>query len=120
MPEFDLEPQTKNDILAVLFFSLALISILSFLNLAGGLGVEMFKIIKFLFGWGFILLPAGFIFLGIKLVKQEDWSAEDKLWFVGNQAATFFGSIIFIMTLLGSFHIFYPADQMMKMAKICF
>ena len=69
MPEFDLEPQAKNDILAVLFFSLALISVLSFLNLAGGLGQEMFKAIKFLFGWGVALLPVCLIVLGIKLIN---------------------------------------------------
>ncbi len=114
-----MEPQAKKDILAVLLFSLALISILSFLDLAGGLGVKMFELIKFLFGLGFILLPVGLIFLGIKLIKQEDISADlnNKLWLIADQASAFFGSIIFVLALLGLFHIFYPADQMFEMVK---
>ncbi len=114
-----MEPQAKKDILAVVFFSLALISILSFLDLAGGLGIKMFELIKFLFGLGFILLPVGLIFLGIKLIKQEDISADlnNKLWLIADQASAFFGLIILILSLLGLAHIFYPVDQMFEMVK---
>ncbi len=114
-----MEPQAKKDILTVVLFSLALISILSFLDLAGGLGIKMFELIKFLFGFGFILLPVGLIFLGIKLIKQEDDAADlnNKLWLIADQASAFFGSIIFVLALLGLFHIFYPADQMFEMVK---
>ena len=115
-----MDPQAKRDILAVLFFSLALISVLSFLNLAGGLGQEMFKAIKFLFGWGFALLPICLIILGLRLIKQENQSIDlsGRLAAAGSQALTFFGLVFFILALLGSLHIFYPADQMMEMAKI--
>lgn len=115
-----MDPQAKRDILAVLFFSLALISVLSFLNLAGGLGKEMFKAIKFLFGWGFALLPICLIILGLRLIKQENQSIDlsGRLAAAGSQALTFFGLVFFILALLGSLHIFYPADQMMEMAKI--
>jgi len=116
MPEFDLEPQTKKDILAVLFFSLALISALSFLNLAGGLGVKMFEAIKFLFGWCFVLLPVMLVFWGIKLVNSEDQNAQDTKCPMGH-LVSYFGSIIFILAFLGLFHIFYPADQMIEIAK---
>ena len=113
-----MEPQAKNDILAVLFFSLALISVLSFLNLAGGLGQEMFKAIKFLFGWGFALLPVCLIVLGIKLINSDaqdiQYPAERR---VSKSALAFFGLIILTLAFLGSLHIFYPADQMMEMAK---
>ncbi len=114
-----MEPQAKNDILAVLFFSLALISILSFLNLAGGLGVKMFEIIKFLFGWGFALLPAALIILGIRLMNSDaqDIQYPTERW-VSKSALAFLGLIILTLAFLGSLHIFYPADQMMEMAKI--
>ena len=114
-----MEPQAKNDILAVLFFSLALISILSFLNLAGGLGVKMFEIIKFLFGWGFALLPAALIILGIRLMNSDaqDIRYPAERW-VSKSGLAFLGLIILTLAFLGSLHIFYPADQMMEMAKI--
>jgi len=114
-----LETQTKKDILAVLFFSLALISVLSFLDLAGGLGVKMFETVKFLFGWGFILLPACLVVLGLKLVKQEDKfsDSEGRPLFIGGQAPAVFGMIIFVLAFLGALHIFYPREQMLEMAK---
>ena len=120
IPKFDLGPQTKKDILAVLFFSLALISVLSFLNLAGGLGVKIFEVARFLFGWGFVLLPFALIILGIKLTKQEDGTANSKgkLVFAAEQASAFFGLTLFTLALLGALHIFYPSGRMMEMAKI--
>src|SRR3989344_1886640 len=59
-PLFDLEEQTKKAILAILFFSFAVIMILSIWHKAGPFGELMLKSLWFLFGWGYFILPAIF------------------------------------------------------------
>ena len=66
-----LNPETKGDILALFCFALALVIILSFLGIAGGLGKSFFEIIRSLFGWGFFLAPIILILIGWTFLKSK-------------------------------------------------
>ena len=65
---FDLHPDTKKSILAVLFLGLALILFLSGFEKAGPAGHYLYKSLGYLFGWGYFIFPVillliAFIFL---------------------------------------------------------
>ena len=57
-PLFDLEDQAKKAILSILFFSLAVVILLSVWHKAGPFGEFTAKIFTYLFGWGYFILPA--------------------------------------------------------------
>lgn len=97
VPAFDIGQETKNSIWSVVSFSLALLSLLSFVGMAGRAG-ELFNITaRSLFGWGFFIIPLAFIFLGLSFVK----SLSRKIY-----SSAVFGTILFIFTFLGLFFIF--------------
>ena len=76
-PEFsgmmgmELKPETKQTILVIIFFVLALFFTLSGFGLAGVAGDFIFKILKSLFGVGYALVPIIFILLGVASYKVE-------------------------------------------------
>src|SRR5438046_663974 len=89
---FDIHQETKNSIWAVAAFSLGLLSLLSFVGRAGRAG-ELFALVsKSLFGWGFFIIPAAFVFLGISFIK----SLSRKVY-----SSAMFGTALFILTFLG-------------------
>src|SRR3989338_7162228 len=70
-PLFDLEEQTKKAILAILFFSFAVIMLLSIWHKAGPFGELMLKSLWFLFGWGYFILPAIFLLVTYEFLKSR-------------------------------------------------
>ena len=91
-PLFDLEEQTKKAILAILFFSFAVIMLLSIWHKAGPFGELMFKSLWFLFGWGYFILPAIFLLITYEFLK----SRREHLYF-----ATIFGALLLFVSILG-------------------
>jgi S-DNA-T family DNA segregation ATPase FtsK/SpoIIIE len=67
-----LKPEIKNSILGILFIALAIILILSAFNLAGPLGIFIYKIFNYLLGWGYFLLPILLIVLALTLIKIHE------------------------------------------------
>jgi S-DNA-T family DNA segregation ATPase FtsK/SpoIIIE len=67
-----LAQKTKHSILAVVFFVLAILSILASLDLSGLVGEKLFNIFTWLSGVGYFLLPIIFIMLSISFLKQEE------------------------------------------------
>ena len=96
-PLFDLEEQTKKAILAILFFSFAVIMILSIWHRAGPFGEMMLKSLWFLFGWGYFILPAIFLLVTYEFLK----SRREHLYF-----ATIFGALLLFVSILGILEIY--------------
>lgn len=107
-PTFDIGQETRNSIWGIASFSLALLSLLSFVGKAGRAG-ELFNITsRSLFGWGFFIIPAAFAFLGISFVK----SLSRKVY-----SSAMFGTALFVMTFLGLFYIFGGGDTAARVAQ---
>ena len=54
----DLHPETKHGVLAIIFFTLAAVFILSLLNLGGKAGETLYGAFDYLLGTGYVLIPA--------------------------------------------------------------
>ena len=98
-PLFDLEDQTKKAILAILFFSFAVIILLSIWQKAGPFGEFVYKIFNYLFGWGYFILPVVFLMMAYEFLK----SRRDHIYF-----ATIFGAFLFLVSTLGIFELYIP------------
>ncbi|MEA1936942.1 MAG: DNA translocase FtsK 4TM domain-containing protein [Patescibacteria group bacterium] len=107
-PEFEIGAGIKKDAVGIFLFALALISVLSFVNLAGGLGERISEFAKLSFGIGAFLFPVLLIFLGWKTIKSED-IIESRISLVG--VAMIF---VFFLSLV---HIFYVPEVMFEIAK---
>ena len=66
-----LKTQTKNGILAVIFFVLALFFLMSAFDITGVAGKFIYEKLYFLLGFGYILLPTLLIILGYSFVKSQ-------------------------------------------------
>ncbi len=66
----NLKTETRHSIKAVLFFVLALFLFMSALSIAGVAGEFTYKVIYYLFGVGYILLPILFLLLGTSYLKE--------------------------------------------------
>lgn len=91
-PLFDLEDQTKKAILAILFFSFAIVIVLSIWHRAGPLGDLIFRGFYYLFGWGYFILPIVFLMMALEFLK----SRRQNVYF-----ATIFGAILLFVSVLG-------------------
>ncbi len=91
-PLFDLEDQTKKAILAILFFSFAVIVSLSIWHLAGPFGEMVFKGFNYLFGWGYFALPLVFLIMAFEFLKSH----RKHIYF-----ATIFGAFLLFVSILG-------------------
>ena len=98
-----LHSETKKGILVVISFTLALLTLLSFFNIAGTWGEYFLKISKLLFGKGFFLISISFGLAGIAiLVPHFKMSGSNKPVY----KTIVIGIILFIFSILGVFHIF--------------
>ncbi|MFH1608412.1 MAG: DNA translocase FtsK 4TM domain-containing protein [Patescibacteria group bacterium] len=71
MKKSKLKAETKHGILAVVFFVLALFLFMSAFSMAGVAGKFTYKILYYLFGFGYVLLPILFVLLGSSFIKSE-------------------------------------------------
>jgi len=67
-----LRQETRHSILAIIFFVLAILSILAPLDLSGFIGIKLYSIFSWLSGIGYFLLPVILIMLSISFLKQEE------------------------------------------------
>jgi S-DNA-T family DNA segregation ATPase FtsK/SpoIIIE len=66
-----LKTETKHGIWTIVFFVLALFLFMSAFNTAGLAGKFFYKILHYLFGIGYVLLPILFVLLGSSFIKSE-------------------------------------------------
>ena len=64
--------ETKQGILAIIFFVLSIIFILASINKAGFVGDETYHFLKILLGVGYFLIPLFFLLLCISFIKAEE------------------------------------------------
>lgn len=100
-PLFDLSQETKNGIWGVASFGLAVITTLSFFDLAGEAGEIFNSVAKSLFGWGIFLVPMAFLILGTSFFK----SVSRKIYH-----SAVLGTAFFVLTFLGIFYILGNGD----------
>lgn len=93
-----LETETKNGILAIFFFALAIISVLSYVNLAGVFGEYLIKVGNILFGKGVFLITLTLLLGGVSILK----SFHKDIY-----KTTLIGMVLFVFSLLGMLAIFY-------------
>ncbi|MBW6440896.1 DNA translocase FtsK [Patescibacteria group bacterium] len=108
LPQLEISAEIKKDVIAIFLLVFALLSFLSFFDLAGGLGGKISEIIKLLFGWGFILFPFALISWGWKMIKSES---------IFDSKSSLFGIIILTLSLLSLLHLFYEPFLMFSLAK---
>ena len=108
LPGVEISDDVKKDTVGIFLLALAAINILSFVNLAGGLGGKIKEIGGLLFGMGFILFPIALILCGLKIIKSED---------IIESRASLFGGIIMILSLLSFLHTLFTPETMLEAAK---
>lgn len=97
--EFQLHPETKKSVWAVVFLGIGIILLLAKFNNAGPLGTFIYNFLEGLFGWGYYLLPLIlFVVAGVFLT-----SARRKIYKI-----TFFGAVLFVLAGLGLIDIVFP------------
>ena len=95
--KFDISQETKNSIWGILSFSLAVLSILSFIGKAGTAGMLFNLTARSLFGWGFFIVPVALIVLGTAFIK----SISRQIYH-----SAVFGTALFVFSFLALFYIF--------------
>lgn len=95
--KLSLEDEVKKGIIAVLFFLLALITVLSYFNSAGEAGVWIHNILAALFGWGYFLVPLGLMLCGAAILQ----SLHKDIY-----GTPFLGMALFILSFLGILQMF--------------
>ena len=96
-PIFDISQETKNSIFGVVAIIFAVISVLSFVDMAGQGGKLFSSVAKSLFGWGFFVIPIAFAMLAFSFIK----SISRKIY-----ASAIVGTSLFSLSILGIFYIF--------------
>ncbi|MGC8775720.1 MAG: DNA translocase FtsK [Minisyncoccia bacterium] len=93
-----LHPATKKSLWAISFLAISIILILAEFQKAGPAGEFIYKILSFLFGVGYFILPLTLLGIAIMLLVSEQPR------FIG---ITIFGATIFILSFLGLIELFY-------------
>lgn len=95
--------ETKKGILAIVSFTLAILSLLSFFNGAGFLGQYFLRISKLFFGSGFFLVPVVFVLVGLAIIMPRfNLSGRKRPAY----KTIFIGIVFFVLSILGIFHTF--------------
>lgn len=96
---YSLSPETKKGIFIIFLFLVAVISILSFLNLAGKAGVYVDWSLGIVFGWGRYLLPIVLLGLGYVLARPSRYQTS---------IPTYLGVVLFFISFHGLLHLKVP------------
>lgn len=94
MPE--MESDVKRGIIIVLIFLVAVLSLFSIFDMAGGLGRFFYSVLKYMFGWGFWIFPIVLIAAGYLSVRTTRYSFENINWV---------GMFLLIIGYSGFFHL---------------
>ena len=97
----ELDPEIRDNILAISIFALALILILSFFNLAGPWGKGIFKVFDYLLGWGYFILPLLLLIIAFSFFR----SLTHKIKF---NSLTLLGILLILLSSLSLLEVFLP------------
>lgn len=96
-----LKPEARHGIWVVVLFTLAALSFLSLVDLAGGLGRVGRDVLVNLFGWGKFISPFLLLILGYFLLKPEQYRLK---------STNYLGLIFFVLSYSGLLHLFIKLD----------
>lgn len=99
IPEETLDTEVKNSLLAVLFLAISLVLLLSAFDLAGPFGKNVFKILDYLLGWGYFILPGLLIVIAINYLRSLTKKINLNFF-------TFLGCFLILLSLLSISEIF--------------
>lgn len=88
----DIKKETLQAVYAILFFVVAILSMLAPFHLADPVGRYVYNFLKGWFGFGYFLLPISFVMLAISFLKGEKRNLD---------AAKLFGILLFFVSGLG-------------------
>lgn len=108
LPQIQISEEVRRDIFGIFLFALGLITVLSFLSLSGAMGEDLNKLVRMLFGYGFIFFPALLFFWGLKVVKSEN---------IFKSESYFLGMLLMAFSVLAIFHMNYVPAEMFAVAK---
>ncbi len=94
----ELKTETKKGILAIIFFLVSTIFVLSFIGKGGQVGGYIFQIFNWLLGKGYFFAPLSFVLVGFSLL----FSAERKIL-----GATILGGAVFLLASLTNLEIIF-------------
>ncbi|PIS42529.1 MAG: cell division protein FtsK [Candidatus Kerfeldbacteria bacterium CG08_land_8_20_14_0_20_40_16] len=97
-----LNPETRRGIIIVLLFLVAILSILSFFDLAGSVGEFLKNILLVVFGWGAYLFPIILIAIGYLLIFPEKYSIK---------LSNYLGIFLLYLSFSGILHLFISQDK---------
>ncbi|MEK7511668.1 MAG: DNA translocase FtsK 4TM domain-containing protein [Patescibacteria group bacterium] len=104
---YSLSPETKKGILVIFLFVVAIIAVLSFLNLAGTAGVYIDWALGISFGWGRFLLPLMLIGIGYVMARPKNYHTS---------YANLFGVILFFLSVHGLLHLRVPFSNSFELS----
>ena len=94
----DVHPEIKKTVLAIIFFVIACLFVLSFVGKGGSAGALIYQSFDFLLGRGYFFAPLMFVFVAFSLLM----SGEKKVF-----VSTLFGGGIFLLAGLANLHILF-------------
>lgn len=100
--EFELEPETKKNVLALICFVIGAVSILSLFNMAGRFGYWLKPQLFTLFGWGAFIFPV--ILALVSLMRLDP----DRFHITKGR---YFGLLLLILSGHGLMHLVAPIDK---------
>ncbi|MFA6391951.1 MAG: DNA translocase FtsK 4TM domain-containing protein [Patescibacteria group bacterium] len=96
-----LNPGTRRGITIVALFVVAAISILSFFDLAGSVGVYLDQLLKIVFGWGSFVFPIILIIFGYLLIFPDRYKLK---------TSNYLGVFLLLLSFSGILHLFVGLD----------
>ncbi len=101
-----LKSETKNGIVIVSIFTLAVLSIFSFFGWAGGLGERIDTALTYMFGWGKVTVPVLLVLFGYILIRPGRYQL---------RPLNYIGLVFVVLSYSGLLHLFFiPFDEATK------
>lgn len=104
---YSLSPETKKGVLIIFFFLVAIVSILSFLGLAGKAGIYIDWGLGIALGWGRFILPIILIGLGYVLARPNHYQIS---------VPNYFGIFLFFLSAHGLVHLQIPFQNSFELS----
>ncbi|MCX6743963.1 MAG: DNA translocase FtsK 4TM domain-containing protein [Candidatus Parcubacteria bacterium] len=101
LKKMDIHPETKRWILIVFLFAFAFISLLSLVNMAGKVGLEIDRILSLFLGWAKYVFPV--------ILFVWDYALLNKKYHI--KTISYIGLFFFILSLTTLLHLAIPLEQ---------
>lgn len=103
IPTLNLNSDVKQSIWAVLLLALGVVCFLSLFELAGSVGLYLFKTMKWLAGWGGFLIPIILLIIGWQVYQHKNDRSGNGLRYLG--------AFLFLWSFLGILQLFITHDE---------